>query len=93
MPCCGVTSSCCASLLTSHADRVNRVCCCLVCRRSPYDLARDSSLWLKDAYATLDDALEAVQVDAADIDRAIAAMANSRERVEARAKLRKIRTS
>lgn len=61
-----------------------------MCCRSPYDLARDATLWLKDAYGTLDDALDAVQVDAADVDRAIAAMANSRERAEARAKLQKL---
>jgi hypothetical protein len=51
-----------------------------VCR-SPYDLARDPSLWGKDAYDTLEKALDDVRVD--DRKTAIKALQNSTEQSKA----------
>jgi hypothetical protein len=50
-------------------------------RRSPYDLARDPSLWGKDAYETLEKALDDVRVD--DRKTAIKALQNSTEQSKA----------
>jgi hypothetical protein len=50
------------------------------CRRSPYDLTCDSQLWLIGAFSTLEEALQQVVVEDADLAAAVAAIQDPTER-------------
>lgn len=55
--------------------------------RSPYDLARDKRLWVEGAYESLEEALDSVDVDENDLEAAVTAIQNARERGRAAAYL------